>query len=59
MPYPASRRLPVGACFEGTKRVFAPTNSELSLGSLADIYVMAAEFLTTTAPKAPAPVIAA
>jgi|HubBroStandDraft_6_1064221.scaffolds.fasta_scaffold7484947_1 hypothetical protein len=59
MPDPASRRLPVGAHFEETEWVFSPTNSELSLGSLADIYVMAAEFWTTTAPKAPAPVIAA
>ena len=59
MPYPASRRLPVGAYFEETEWIFSPTNSELSLGSLANIYVMAAEIWTTTAPKAPAPVTAA
>jgi hypothetical protein len=42
----------------GTERVFSSMNSELSLGSLEDIYVMAAEFCTTT-PKALAPAIAA
>ena len=42
-----------------TEWVFSSVNSELSFGSLEDIYVMAAEFWTTTAPKSPAPAIAA
>jgi hypothetical protein len=58
MPCPALRRQLAGAAFEETERVFSPTNSELSLGSLANIYVMAAEFWATTAPKAAAPAIA-
>jgi len=49
MPYPALRRLLVGACLEETERVFSSANSVLSLGSLANIYVMAAGFLTTIA----------
>jgi hypothetical protein len=53
------RRLLVGAYFEETEGVFSPTNSEPSLGWLEDIYVMAAKFLTATAPNAPASAIAA
>jgi hypothetical protein len=59
MPCPALPRLQVGAYFEGTERVFSSVNSEPSLGSVEDIYVMAAEFWTTAAPKASAPAIAA
>jgi hypothetical protein len=43
----------------GTEWVVPSVNSEQLLGSLAAIYVMAAEFWTTPAPKAPAPAIAA
>jgi hypothetical protein len=57
MPYLASRRLLAGACFEETAQVFSSTNSEQSPGSLADMYVIAAEFWTTTAPQASLPVI--
>jgi hypothetical protein len=57
MPYLASRRLLAGACFEETARVFSSTNSEQSPGSPADMYVIAAEFWTTTRLKRPLPVI--
>ena len=57
MPYLASRRLLAGACFEETARLFSSMNSEQSPGSSADMYVIAAEFWTTTAPRAPMPVI--
>jgi len=43
----------------GTESIFSSVNSEPLLGSLEAIYVMAAEFWTTTAPKTSAPAIAA
>jgi hypothetical protein len=48
MPHLASRRLLPGDYFEA-KRVFSPMNSELSLGSLDDIYGTAAESWPTPA----------
>ena len=53
MPCRALRRLLAGAYFEETERVFSSVNSEPLLGSLEDIYVMAAEFWTK-APEPPA-----
>ena len=51
MRHLASRRLPPGDYFEA-EPVFSTMNSELPLGSLENIYVMAAESCAATAPAA-------